>query len=337
MKNKLLVILFISLFPVCSLAQTVLSSQTPPSRSVIRNVNIVTLDDRGILAGASVVVTGGKIEKILAKGAGIPADATVIDGGGGYLIPGMIDAHVHFGAEHELAGFLRYGVTTVFSLGTREKDIPALLEARKRQASGALVGAHLYATGMTVPSMRELKSVAEVAPFLSGLQSQGFEFVKTYNEIPQDIFDEIVKEGIVTKRFVDSRTCIGAIREGCEADLVLLRADPLENIRNVGSIVGLCLTGGGICVKRWISLLCRPLKENRRHDERRCLSFARQSGLTSPGRAYPRLRSRSTRGYHYAAHTALESDCPVNKALSPPTGGFSSACGSTSTGRGRRG
>ena len=109
-------------------------------------------------------------------------------------MPGMIDAHVHFGAEHELAGFLRYGVTTVFSLGTRERDIPALIEARRRQSSGALVGARLYATGTTVPSMFELKSVADVAPFMSKLQGQGFEFVKTYNEIPQEILDEIVKE-----------------------------------------------------------------------------------------------------------------------------------------------
>lgn len=437
MKNKLLVILSILLIPVCSFAQTAPTGQASSARSVIRNVNIITLDERGVLAGAAVVVSGGKIEKILSKGASAPPDATVIDGGGGYLIPGLIDAHVHFGAEHELTGFLRYGVTTVFSLGTRERDIPALLEARKRQASGALVGAHLYATGTTVPSMRELKSVAKVAPFISQLQSQGFEFVKTYNEIPQDIFDEIVKEakargmgvfshmprrfpvkytlthginvlahmeelfftefqgprdsgldalspdwmpdyskidptldlfasnnvaiipnlvasysfralwedeereltlpdakyidpetmkswraynhsrrdrvekrmqreeikyplirtltyraqnkgilllagsdvglpavypgrslhqelnlmvaagltkeqalrtatingGIVAKRFVDSRTCIGAIREGCEADLVLLRADPLENIRNVGSIVGVMSDG----------------------------------------------------------------------------------------------
>lgn len=195
MKNKLHIILFVLLFPISNfLAQTAPSNPTSPARSVIRNVNIVTLDDRGVLAGASVVVSGGKIEKILAKGAVSPPDAAVIDGGGGYLIPGMIDAHVHFGAEHELAGFLRYGVTTVFSLGTRERDIPALLEARKRQANGTLVGAHLYSTGMTVPSMRDLKSVAEVAPFMSELKSQGFEFVKTYNEIPQDIFDEIVKE-----------------------------------------------------------------------------------------------------------------------------------------------
>jgi cytosine/adenosine deaminase-related metal-dependent hydrolase len=192
--RKLPVLLLSLLFPVVGLAQG-----NPPSgaQSVIRNVNIVTLDERGVLSGASVVVSGGKIERILAKGENIPPDATVIDGAGGYLMPGMIDAHVHFGGEHELAGYLRYGVTTVFSLGTRQAGIPALIEARKRQASGALVGARLYSTGTTVPSMHELKTVAEVAPFMSGLQRDGFEFVKTYNEIPQDIFDEIVKEARV--------------------------------------------------------------------------------------------------------------------------------------------
>jgi hypothetical protein len=165
-----------------------------PARSIIRNVNIVTLDDRGILTGASVVINAGKIEKILVKGASGPPDAVVIDGKGGYLIPGLIDAHMHFNAEPELTSFLRYGVTTVFSLGTHDENIPKLLAARKHLASGVLVGAHLYATGPTVPVHHELKFVAEVAPFMAQLKSEGLEFVKVYNEIPQDIFDEIVKE-----------------------------------------------------------------------------------------------------------------------------------------------
>jgi imidazolonepropionase-like amidohydrolase len=52
-----------------------------------------------------------------------------------------------------------------------------------------------------------------------------------------------VNGGIITKRYVDSKTCIGSVREGCEADLVLLRTNPLENIRNVGSIVGVMSDG----------------------------------------------------------------------------------------------
>ena len=52
-----------------------------------------------------------------------------------------------------------------------------------------------------------------------------------------------VNAGEVAKRAVDPNTCIGVIQTGCEADLVLLDSNPLENIRNVGSIAGVMADG----------------------------------------------------------------------------------------------
>jgi hypothetical protein len=52
-----------------------------------------------------------------------------------------------------------------------------------------------------------------------------------------------VNAGEVARRAVDPSTCIGAIRPGCEADLVLLDANPLENIRNVATIAGVMANG----------------------------------------------------------------------------------------------
>lgn len=167
------------------------NAQTAP-RTVVSNVNIVTLDDRGIIASGSVVVANGHIERILHTGERAPRNATVIDGAGGYLIPGLIDAHVHFEAENELAAYLRYGVTTVFSLGDPQEYIEPLIAARRHQAEGTLVGAHLYATGMIIANNIQINSVAEVEPYLDLLQRQGFEYVKIYNEIPQDVFDAVI-------------------------------------------------------------------------------------------------------------------------------------------------
>jgi hypothetical protein len=46
----------------------------------------------------------------------LPADIKVIDATGKYLIPGLIDSHVHYNSyEGEL--FLHYGVTTIYDLG----------------------------------------------------------------------------------------------------------------------------------------------------------------------------------------------------------------------------
>src|SRR4051812_3145240 len=86
---------------------------------LIRNVSVVTLDDRGTLSSASVLVSGKRISAVLPKGAALPKAGRTLDGTGKYLIPGLIDAHTHFEAPNELASFLRYGVTTVFALGAQ--------------------------------------------------------------------------------------------------------------------------------------------------------------------------------------------------------------------------
>lgn len=167
---------------------------TSAAPTVIRNVNIVTLDSRGTIAGGSVVTEKGRIVRILTNGEAPPARARVVEGEGGYLIAGLIDAHVHYHADALLTRYLRYGVTTVFSLGTREANVPALLAARRRIADGTLVAPRLYATSTNFPEQHAFKSPAEVAPYLDAMRANGFELVKLYNAVPQEIFDAVTRE-----------------------------------------------------------------------------------------------------------------------------------------------
>ncbi|HEY4670973.1 MAG TPA: hypothetical protein VIG78_02815, partial [Gemmatimonadaceae bacterium] len=73
------------------------STYTPfPSRTtVIRNVNLLTAAGPLIRNGAILMQNG----KIVAVGATVdaPSDALVIDGGGKYVTPGIIDDHSHLG------------------------------------------------------------------------------------------------------------------------------------------------------------------------------------------------------------------------------------------------
>ncbi|MDQ3244320.1 MAG: amidohydrolase [Gemmatimonadota bacterium] len=68
----------------------------PSTPLVIRNVNILTAAGPMIRNGSVAVVDG----KITAVGATVtaPTGAAVIDGGGKYLTPGLIDTHSHVGA-----------------------------------------------------------------------------------------------------------------------------------------------------------------------------------------------------------------------------------------------
>jgi hypothetical protein len=165
----------------------------PPA--LIHDVNILTLDERGTIANASLLLRDGKIERIIKPGEPLPAGVERIEGAGRYLIPGLVDAHTHFEATNEFASFLAYGVTSVFALGAQsDEQVPEIVAAMKAQSQGKLVGAHLYSTGPSVPVHHDLKSVAEVAPFMGALQRDGFGYIKVYNKIPKDVFDAIVAQ-----------------------------------------------------------------------------------------------------------------------------------------------
>lgn len=164
------------------------AAQAPAPATLIRNVNVVTLDERGTLAGASLLIENGKIARILKRGEPLPSAAATIDGTGKYVIPGLVDAHIHIDRPESLADYLRYGVTTVFSLGTRDEHRAELNALMAAQKAGKVAGATLYATGPSVGNHRRIEQVAEVRPFLDELQRDGLGFVKVYNAIPGDVF-----------------------------------------------------------------------------------------------------------------------------------------------------
>jgi len=65
-----------------------------PSATLFKNVKVFDGKSDKLTASTSVLVVGNKIEKI-AGDIVAPEKATVIDGGGRTLMPGLIDAHWH--------------------------------------------------------------------------------------------------------------------------------------------------------------------------------------------------------------------------------------------------
>lgn len=93
---------------------------TPATTLVIRNGQVVTADERGtVLQGGSVLIAGNRIVAVTAGDdrrveAAIESGAQVIDAGGGFVLPGLINTHTHFGMtlfrgtadDRDLQGFL---------------------------------------------------------------------------------------------------------------------------------------------------------------------------------------------------------------------------------------
>jgi len=73
-----------------------LSLSASSQKIFITNVTLVDVEKQKLIPNATVGITGNSISSIYTKKTALPADATIIDGTGKFLMPGMTDAHVHF-------------------------------------------------------------------------------------------------------------------------------------------------------------------------------------------------------------------------------------------------
>ncbi|GAA2898064.1 amidohydrolase family protein [Streptosporangium fragile] len=80
--------------------------------------DVRVFDGKRVLAEADVLVEGDRIRKVEAGGEITPpGGATVVDGEGRTLLPGLLDAHGHMLTVRDMKDALLYGVTTVVSVG----------------------------------------------------------------------------------------------------------------------------------------------------------------------------------------------------------------------------
>ncbi len=78
-----------------SLPQEAVAQAAAAPPTLFTNVNIFNGRSPSLVRGMNVLVEGNKIKGMLAGSVAPPADATVINGGGRTLMPGLVDVHTH--------------------------------------------------------------------------------------------------------------------------------------------------------------------------------------------------------------------------------------------------
>ncbi len=145
----------------CAAAIAILALALSPAaaeRYAIRDVTLIDGTGRPPSAHRTVLVDGDRIVAI--GGAGLPIGrARIIDGRGKYLIPGMIDTHIHLrdvgpdgkkrsmdvaGARAALAGFLALGFTTVADLGNLPGTVQIMRNADPRISARLLIAGRVF-------------------------------------------------------------------------------------------------------------------------------------------------------------------------------------------------
>ena len=78
------------------------------------NVNVVPMDRERILPEQTVIVRADRISEIgPVETTDIPEGALRIDCRDKYLMPGLVDMHVHLFKDYQLTLFIANGVTTI--------------------------------------------------------------------------------------------------------------------------------------------------------------------------------------------------------------------------------
>lgn len=163
---------------------------------LFEHVNVVPMDRDRVLGDRSVLVEDGRIAAIGAAIAA-PEGARVIDGRGHYLVPGLADMHVHSGTSLGMQVLIANGITTVLNMGGAssafvDQVVPAVNAGRRP-------GPHTYLAFRVdgTPEYGELVvATPEQARAVVGLaKTNGYDFIKVYNNLAPDVFEALVEEG----------------------------------------------------------------------------------------------------------------------------------------------
>lgn len=105
------------LFVCVILSGNLLFGQKDSGFIILQNVNVIDGYSNAPLTDVTVTIKNGKITSVKHRSSKIPKKAIVIDLSGKWLLPGYIDAHVHFYHIDSARNALAAGVTTVRTLG----------------------------------------------------------------------------------------------------------------------------------------------------------------------------------------------------------------------------
>ncbi|MBN2313318.1 MAG: amidohydrolase family protein [Sedimentisphaerales bacterium] len=190
---------------VSIISGTFASAQTiPPSSAdsyVIIDVNVIDVEKGIVVAGRTVTISNGRIEKIDTQAKPDIMERTkIINGRGLYLMPGLTDAHVHY-LDAPIFGRLMIanGVLLVRDMGMPTEYI---LKLRDELNRGEILGPEMVTTGAILdgypplipPISLGVKTPEEGRAAVCKQATAGVNMIKVYSTLDKDVFIAIVDE-----------------------------------------------------------------------------------------------------------------------------------------------
>ena len=177
--------------------------KTQSSPLAITNVSVLSTDCSKMIDGMTVLIEDGKILEI-AKHLSLPNHYQKIDGSGKYLIPGLIDTHVHLNnSKNDLLLYLTNGVTSIAEMSGNERHLRWRKEAQQGALSPHLFVAtrELSSTKGMIPAVRSwvgnekiYTTVASARQAIRQYKVQGYDAIKLSPFLNATIYRAMVRE-----------------------------------------------------------------------------------------------------------------------------------------------
>ena len=210
---------------VATAATSSCTGRVPPasqsSSVALVGVNVIDITVGHVISNATVTLTG---DTIMSVSTGGPAPgARVVEGHGGYLIPGLWDMHAHT-PRMWLPLYVAHGVTAIRDMGN---DLDEILRLREATASGELLGPRIFAAGPILddppgdwPLRMRVTNADGGRAAVQLLKRRGVDLIKVHNFTPRDAFfaiaDEAQRQGLRLAGHVPLKV---TIEEAIEAGL----------------------------------------------------------------------------------------------------------------------
>jgi len=189
-----LLILSVAVLLVCLKVPARAGTSLPPL-IVISQVTVVPMDSERVLEDRTVVVSDGRVWKIVSGEFAAPKGSVLVDGRGKYLLPGLADLHVHLFSSDDLVAYPLYGVTTVLNMDGSTSHLAWHQQVR----AGKLLGPVIYTAGHTIdgyPPLNEMFLTAETPQQGRGIVREqkraGYDVIKLYGTLRPDVFATIL-------------------------------------------------------------------------------------------------------------------------------------------------
>ncbi len=145
-ETRNLKVILLTVISLCGLTYPTVAQDVAAPLWVI-NANVIDGLNPETVFGATIVVSGGKIERIDVDAPTPPAGVEVVDVQGRYVVPGLIDAHSHVNDLVGVRRALESGVTTIRTAGVGGFADIGIRDLVKR---GLLEGPDIVTSGIFV-------------------------------------------------------------------------------------------------------------------------------------------------------------------------------------------